>query len=159
MSVILNQNLSWKSHINYLASKIAKSADIIYKSKFYLPSKSLLLLYYSLFYPYLHYCNLAWASTYSVHVKFEKTNSFTKTNCAYDWKSRLPCLFSTNFWEIRNFESNWNYILYRKAFLCFRIVITCYPQVSTIYLFPAHKFIVITQHLRKIFVPMVPESR
>ena len=62
LGVIINQNLSWKSHIGCITSKIAKSAGIIYKSKFYLPKQSLLSLYYALVYPYLHYCNLVWAS-------------------------------------------------------------------------------------------------
>ena len=34
-----------------------------YEAKYYLPSKSLLTLYYALIYPYFTYCNLIWAST------------------------------------------------------------------------------------------------
>ena len=37
---------------------------MLYKARFYLPSNSLLSLYYTLIYPYLTYCNLVWASTY-----------------------------------------------------------------------------------------------
>jgi hypothetical protein len=64
LGIVFDQHLSWKPHISYLATKIAKSAGIIYKCKFYLPKRSLLQLYYALVYPYLHYCNIVWGSTY-----------------------------------------------------------------------------------------------
>ena len=41
-----------------------KSIEIIRKSHFYLSTKSLRTLYFSLVYPYFFYCNLVWASTY-----------------------------------------------------------------------------------------------
>ena len=44
--------------------KISKTIGIISKSRFFLSSKSLLSLHYSLVYPYLNYCNIVWASTY-----------------------------------------------------------------------------------------------
>jgi hypothetical protein len=62
LGVVFDQHLSWKPHISYLATKIAKSAGIIYKCKFYLPKRSLLQLYYALVYPYLHYCNIVYGN-------------------------------------------------------------------------------------------------
>ena len=56
LGVILGENLTWKQHIANVASKISKSADIIYKSSFCLPVTSLRTLYYSLVSPYLVYC-------------------------------------------------------------------------------------------------------
>ena len=41
---------------------------ITYKSKYFLPKKSLLSRYCSLVYPYLHFCNLVWASTYKTNI-------------------------------------------------------------------------------------------
>ena len=64
LGVVLDQHLSWKPHISELATKIAKSAGVIFKCRFYLPKKCLLSLYYALVYPYLHYCNLVWGSSY-----------------------------------------------------------------------------------------------
>ena len=40
-------------HVNFIAAKISKSVGLLYKAKNYLPSKSLLTLYYALIYPYL----------------------------------------------------------------------------------------------------------
>ena len=63
-TIFLDENLSWKSHISYICKKISKSAGIIFRSRFYLSTKTKLLLYYSLVYPYLTYCNPTWSSTY-----------------------------------------------------------------------------------------------
>ena len=62
MSLI--STVSWKSHISFVSKKISKTVGIIAKACFYLSSKSLLTLHYSLLYPYLTYCNVASSSTY-----------------------------------------------------------------------------------------------
>ena len=64
LGVILDENLSWKSHISHISSKIAKSIRIIFRTSFYLVKSSLKMLYYALVYPYLQYYNIVWASTY-----------------------------------------------------------------------------------------------
>ena len=47
----------------------SKSVGLLYKAKYYLPSNSLLTLYYALIYPYLTYCNLICASTYVTNLQ------------------------------------------------------------------------------------------
>ena len=64
LGVILDENLNWKSQISRVANKVSKSIGIIRKSIFYLSTKSLRTLYFSLVYPYFFYCNFIWASTY-----------------------------------------------------------------------------------------------
>ena len=64
LGVILDEHLSWKSQIQNVARKVSKSVGIIYKSSFCLNKTSLCTLYYSLVYPYLHYCATLWGSTY-----------------------------------------------------------------------------------------------
>ena len=51
-----------------MANKVSKSVGIISKSSFYLSTKSLRTLYFSLVYPYFFYCNLVWASTYRTNL-------------------------------------------------------------------------------------------
>ena len=60
LGVLIDQLLSWKPHIDFVSKKISKSA----KTLFYLSSQTLMTLYYSLVYPFLTYCNVAWSSTY-----------------------------------------------------------------------------------------------
>lgn len=69
LGVILDETLSWKSHISHIANKISKSIGIMFKSSFYLPKLSLATLYYSMVYPYLEYCNVVWASTYPSNLR------------------------------------------------------------------------------------------
>ena len=69
LGVYIDQHLTWKPHVNFIAAKISKSVGLLYKAKYYLPSKSLLTLYYALIYPYLTYCNLIWASTYVTNLQ------------------------------------------------------------------------------------------
>ena len=64
LGLVLDEHLSWKSHISHLARKISKSIGIIFKSSYCLPRFSFRLLYYSLVYPYLQYCVTVWGSTY-----------------------------------------------------------------------------------------------
>ena len=64
LGVIIDEHLTWKSHISHVANKVSKSVGIIRRCSFYLSKSPLLTLYYSMIYPYLQYCNLVWASTY-----------------------------------------------------------------------------------------------
>ena len=69
LGVMLDEALSWKSHISHISNKISKSIGIMFKSSFYLPKLSLATLYYSMVYPYLEYCNVVWASTYPSNLR------------------------------------------------------------------------------------------
>ena len=68
LGVIINQNLSWKPHIEMICSKTSKVIGLICKARQYLHSNTLKTLYNSLFLPYVNYCNLIWASTYNSHI-------------------------------------------------------------------------------------------
>ena len=63
LGVFVDDNLSWKSHISLLASKLSKSIGIL-KSRFFLSTRSPRTLYNSMMLPYLYYCNVAWGGTY-----------------------------------------------------------------------------------------------
>ena len=62
-------HLNWKSEISHVANKVAKSIGIISRCSFFLPKTSLRMLFYSLIYPYLYYCNIVWASTYKTNLR------------------------------------------------------------------------------------------
>ena len=83
LGVLIDQHLSWKPHIDFVSKKISKSVGIIAKSRFYLSSQTLMTLYYSLVYPFLTYCNVAWSSTYCSNL-----------NCIYLLQKRLVRLIT-----------------------------------------------------------------
>ena len=60
LGIFIDQHLTWKDHISHIHSKISKSSGILYKVKNIVPQETLKLLYYTLIYPYLQYCNVVW---------------------------------------------------------------------------------------------------
>ena len=59
----IDENLSWKQHIEILSCKISKSLGILYKSRDLLSKQCLKQLYFSFIHSYVNYVNIAWAST------------------------------------------------------------------------------------------------
>ena len=63
LGVIIDSHLSWMDHVQHIRKKISKGIGILYKTKDYLKSDTLLTLYYSFVYPYLVYCIEVWGAT------------------------------------------------------------------------------------------------
>ena len=63
LGVFIDENLSWKQHIEILSSKISKSINILYKSRDVLSKQCLNQLYFSFIHSYVNYANIARAST------------------------------------------------------------------------------------------------
>ena len=55
LGVLLDENLSWKTHIKYIENKISKNIGILFKARPFLNKKSLLSLYYSYIHSYINY--------------------------------------------------------------------------------------------------------
>ena len=55
LGVVLDNDLKWNSHIEYIAKKISKSVSILKMLKFTFPSNVLKNIYFSLIYPYYTY--------------------------------------------------------------------------------------------------------
>ena len=53
LGVLIDKNLSWKHHIDAIATKISKNVVLIAKLRHYVPRKILLNFYKSLIQPYL----------------------------------------------------------------------------------------------------------
>ena len=64
LGLCIDQHITWNDHIGYISLKISKNIGVLYKISWFVPSKILLLLYYSLIYPYLIYCNFIWCTNY-----------------------------------------------------------------------------------------------
>ena len=62
LGVILDNKLNWHNHIQYVCSKLAKAAGIIYKVRSKAPENVLMLLYHSLVGTYLRYGIASWGS-------------------------------------------------------------------------------------------------
>ena len=69
LGVIIDEHLTWINHINYVKSKISINTGFLSRICNFVSIKTALMLYYSLIYPYLIYCNIAWASNYPSRLK------------------------------------------------------------------------------------------
>ena len=62
LGIIVDEKLKWDNHIQYISTKISKNIGVIDKMRNALNHETKNLLYYSLVYPYLHYCSTVWGS-------------------------------------------------------------------------------------------------
>ena len=69
LGVVLDQKLTWKSHIAHINTKIVKCISIMGKSRYFLNHKSLHTVYCSLVLPYITYCLEVWGNTYSSNLQ------------------------------------------------------------------------------------------
>ena len=69
LGVILDRRLTFKSHIDYIANKIAKCVGLLSKAKHILSTDSLRTLYVAIVQPYLSYCIEIWGHTYESYSK------------------------------------------------------------------------------------------
>ena len=77
LGVIIDQYISFKQHIQYIAAKTSKNIGLAYRIRRYINIK--IILYYSFIYPYLNYCNLIWACNYSTCLKpYNKRQTFCR---------------------------------------------------------------------------------
>ena len=93
LGIIFDNNLSFKHHIDYLVNKLYKIKSKIYflKKTYKLNTKTLLCLYYSLFYPHINYCNTVWACNYKSNIKKIQTlqNLTTRTIFNYPFDKHI----------------------------------------------------------------------
>ena len=73
LGVIIDNSLTWSSHIQYMKNKVAKGLGIILKCRKIFNTETLVSLYNSIVFPYLNYCVSIWGSAYPIHLKSVKT--------------------------------------------------------------------------------------
>jgi hypothetical protein len=60
LGILLDSNLSWSEHIQYIKCKISKGIGILCKARKKFKLETLITIYYSFIYPYLTYCIEIW---------------------------------------------------------------------------------------------------
>ena len=69
LGVEVDRKLCWKNHINLVCNKISKTIAILRILKFSFPRHILIMVYMSLIYSYINYCNIIWGSADECHLK------------------------------------------------------------------------------------------
>jgi hypothetical protein len=65
----VDESLNWRYHIAHICKTLAKCVGIMYKIRNYIDINTSITLYYTLFYPYLTYCNIVWGNTYKSYLQ------------------------------------------------------------------------------------------
>ena len=63
LGITVDRQLSWKLHINNIATKLNKQCGILYLIRDSLSVIAMKLVYYSLIYPFLSYCQTVWGAS------------------------------------------------------------------------------------------------
>ena len=143
LGVFIDENLSWKFHINHICKKVSKPTGVIYRSRFLLSMKTKLSLYYTLIYPYLTYCNVVWSSTYVTNVKrlflIQKrlvralTNAdFTAHTAPLFYRLNLLDIYKINFLHIVKFMYCYHHNLLPSSFrefIIFSLLVVTYTLI------------------------------
>ena len=69
LGVIIDENLTWKNHIEVIENKISKNIGVLYRASYLLDFKNLLKIYFSFIHIYISYANIAWASTFKTKLQ------------------------------------------------------------------------------------------
>ena len=69
LGAIIDQHLSWKHHINYIALKISRNIGIISRLRHFDPLKTLISIYNSLISLYISYGLIAWGQASKTHLE------------------------------------------------------------------------------------------
>lgn len=64
LGILIDANLGWKPHIDYIAKKIKRGVGVLSKIRYYVSTSILVNLYYALINPFLIYSMITWGSTY-----------------------------------------------------------------------------------------------
>ena len=67
--MLIDKNLTWKYHIDYIASKISRVVGIISRLRHSVPLNTLIQVYRSLIFPYTHYGIAAWGEAAQVYLR------------------------------------------------------------------------------------------
>ena len=130
VGVVIDENLTWKNHINYIKNKIAKNVGILKRLKYRLPGKLLNTLYNTLILPYLNYCNIIWANNKSSRLqplfKLQKRSMRIINNSPYNTHA-LPLFSKLN--QLTIFDLNKLSI----ATFMFRQYKNCLPNIFVHY--------------------------
>ena len=63
LGIYIDENLLFKDHVLYVKGKLSRSLGILYKSRKFFDSETLLMLYNSFIYPHFTYCVSVWGNT------------------------------------------------------------------------------------------------
>ena len=69
LGLIIDENLTWKNHIEVVENKISNYIGVLYRASHLLDFKKPLKIYFSFIHIYISYANIAWASSFKTKLQ------------------------------------------------------------------------------------------
>ena len=69
LGLLLDENLSWKFQLSELSKKLARTCGIFFKIRSLLSTSTLILIYYTLFLPFLQYGVIVGGQTFASYLE------------------------------------------------------------------------------------------
>lgn len=69
LGILIDSKLNFNYHITAISKKISRSIGLLYKLRYYVNAKTLMMVYYSLVYPFLTYAVAVWGSASDTSLK------------------------------------------------------------------------------------------
>ena len=69
LGLYIDDELSWRKHIDQISTKISKMTGIMAKPRQFLSIQTLKSIYNTMVHPYLTYCSVIWTNTYPTRLK------------------------------------------------------------------------------------------
>ena len=110
LGVIIDENLTWKNHIDGFSKTIARNVGVLNKLKCCIPKRVVHSLYCTLILPYVNYSIIVWENTYHSYMdkisKLQKWAVKTISNSHYRSHSAplFQCLNILNVYDTYNLE-------------------------------------------------------
>ena len=113
IGLTLNQHMNWKSHLDILSNKIARSIGILNRLKLFIPVHVKLTMYFSLIYCHFNYGIIAWGNDCQIITTLQKKCIRTITNSKYNDHtdplfSKLKLLKLTDIFNLQQLNININ---------------------------------------------------
>ena len=68
LGINIDNNLTWKAHINHITTEISKRVGVLSRPSKELSYNILILIYNTILLPYLTYCCITWGFTYQTYI-------------------------------------------------------------------------------------------
>ena len=104
LGILLDENLSWKNHINMVTNKLSRLIGVLHRLKYIFPLHILHTLYNSLFVPHINYGSLVWGTHIEQLEKVQKKAVRIITQSSYRAHSE-PLLKSLNLLNVKDMFS------------------------------------------------------
>ena len=117
VGVAMDNKLTWEKHIELISKKIRSQVGVMSELRRFLPSSTMLSLYYTLIYPYLTYCNFVWARTFNKLIKplIILQKQAVCLYCCASFRAHTSSLFkSLNLLKLPDILSQWTSLFMYK---------------------------------------------